>query len=325
MTEKDDHPGGEFDLIARYFTSLAGPGAYGLADDAACLTPASDGKRQVISTDTIVENVHFLPDDPPDLIARKALRVNISDCAAMGARPVSYLLNLTLPPQRGKMFLEKFSAGLAADQRAYNLNLIGGDTTRTNGPLVISVTMIGEVPADHLLTRGGARPGDAIWVTGAIGSSWLGLQALTGKIDHLDDVFAARYRCPEPRPHVIPPGVATSCLDISDGLIQDAGHIASQSQVIMALSAADIPLPGKLPPPLQRKYFEALVTGGDDYELLFTAPETATATATILDASQRAAVPITRIGTVKPGPAATQLLDEMGAPYQLTRGGWQHF
>lgn len=323
MTQKDDHPGGEFDLIARYFSQLAGPGALGLSDDAACLNPASDGKRQVISTDTIVEKVHFLPDDPPDLIARKALRVNISDCAAMGACPVSYLLNLTLPPDRGKTFLEGFSAGLAADQKAYNLNLIGGDTTRTDGPLVISVTMIGEVPAAQILTRGGARPGDAIWVTGAIGSAWLGLQALTGNIDHLDDAFASRYRCPEPRPHVLPPGVATSCLDVSDGLIQDAGHIALQSQVVMAINAADIPLPEKLPSALRRKYFEALVTGGDDYELLFTAPETATAA--IRDASQRAAVPITRIGTVKPGPAATQLLDELGAPYQLTRSGWQHF
>ncbi|UYH51821.1 thiamine-phosphate kinase [Candidatus Kirkpatrickella diaphorinae] len=323
MTEEDDHPGGEFDLIARYFTPLAGSGAFQLADDAACLNAVSDGKRQVISTDTIVENVHFLPDDPPDLIARKALRVNISDSAAMGARPVSYLLNLTLPPQRGKNFLAGFSEGLAADQKVYDLALIGGDTTRTDGPLVISVTMIGEVPEAHLLKRGGARPGDAIWVTGSIGNAWLGLQALTGKIDQLDDGFAARYRCPEPRPHVIPPGVATSCLDISDGLIQDAGHIAMQSQVVMALNAADIPLPEKLPPALQQKYFEALVTGGDDYELLFTAPETATAT--IFEASQRAAVRITRIGTVKPGPAATQLLDETGAPYQLTRRGWQHF
>lgn len=323
MTPEDADAYGEFDVIARYFSPLAGAGAYGLSDDAACLGAAPKGKKWVISTDTIVENVHFLPDDAPELIARKALRVNVSDCAAMGARPLSYLLNLTLPPRCGADFLEAFSRGLAEDQAIFALNLLGGDTTRTRGPLVISVTMIGEVETAHLLRRCGARPGDLLWVTGEIGASWLGLQALNGKFQDVDAYFVTRYRCPEPRPNVIPPGVATSCLDISDGLIQDADHIALQSRVALEIEAEAIPFPEKLSPILRRTYLESLVTGGDDYELLFTAPETASAR--IRAASQQTGVRMTRIGKVKSGPASTRLLDSAGIPYQMTRRGWQHF
>jgi len=200
---------GEFELIARYFAPLSRgfPGAYGLQDDAAVVTP-TPGRQIVVKTDAIVAGVHFLPDDPAGLVARKALRVNLSDLAAKGAVPLCYMLDLILPPMATEEWVADFAGGLACDQEAFGVHLIGGDTNTTPGPLTIAVMALGEIGHDQILRRGGARPGDVIFVTGTIGDAALGLAALNGTLPDIDPETAAplidRYRLPAPRVDVGP-------------------------------------------------------------------------------------------------------------------------
>src|SRR5437868_13565203 len=270
---------GEFGRIRRFFAPLAGPGGLDLRDDAALLDCAP-GHQLVVTVDAIVAGVHYLPDDPPDLVARKLLRVNLSDLAAMGARPRHYLLTTALPAAIGDDWVEKFAGGLAEDQRLYGIDLLGGDSVATDGPAVLSLTAIGEVAIGAEIRRSGARPGDQIWVTGTIGDALRGLAILRGTYPSLPaeqrTALIRRFQLPDPRVALGPrlAGIAHAMLDVSDGLVADLGHICEASQVGASVALADLPLSpaaqqiaaGTPDLPLR------LATAGDDYELLFTAP-----------------------------------------------------
>ncbi|MEE8535713.1 MAG: thiamine-phosphate kinase [Kiloniellales bacterium] len=324
---------GEFDLIARYFAPLAqgAPGADGLCNDAALFEP---NRREdlVLTLDTMVEGVHFLPDDPPDLIGRKLLRVNLSDLAAMGARPRGYLLSTAFAGAPEAAWLESFTAGLAADQREFGLVLLGGDTVATPGPLTLTVVALGEVPRAKALRRGGARAGDRIYVSGTIGDGALGLRVLRGELTRLPAragaALAERYRLPRPRVALgralAEGGLASAALDISDGLIADLGHIARGSGLGAVIEAGRVPLsdPAKAALAADPELRLAVLTGGDDYELLFTvAPENGDAVAELALALD---LPLTQIGHMAKA-EGLRVIDETGAPVPVPGGGWTHF
>src|SRR5260370_6116295 len=227
---------GEFGRIARFFAPLAGPGGLGLKDDAA-LIDCAPGHRLVVTVDAIVAGVHFLPEDPPGLVARKLLRVNLSDLAARGARPVHYVLATAFPATLGDDWVERFAQGLAEDQRLFGVDLLGGDSVATSGPAVLSLTAFGEVAAGAEIRRGGALPGDHIWVSGTIGDAYLGLKVLRGEYPELAaehrEALIARFQLPEPRTALGPrlAGTAHAMCDVSDGLLADLGHICDVSEL----------------------------------------------------------------------------------------------
>jgi len=322
---------GEFDLIAKYFAPLAKgePGAFDLTDDAAILTP-TPGMDLVVTTDAIVAGVHFLPEDPADTIAQKALRVNLSDLAAKGAKPRAYLMTAAFPRDTDNSWLKAFALGLKGDQKRFGLALIGGDTVATPGPLTLGVTAIGEVGRGKMLTRAGAKVGDDIWVTGTIGDAALGLKALNGDALGLDDGqlrhVIERYRVPEPRlafgRGLV--GLAHACLDISDGLIADLGHVSDVSAVAIEIEATAVPLSPAAGAVVDGAFVSLaeLLTAGDDYELAFAAPTSARARLTALAARTRTKA--TRIGTARKGKGVAAL-DAAGAPLPLARAGYVHF
>jgi thiamine-monophosphate kinase len=320
---------GEFGRIRRFFAPLAGPGGLDLRDDAALLDCAP-GKQLVVTVDAIVAGVHYLPDDPPDLVARKLLRVNLSDLAAMGARPRHYLLTTALPVTLDDAWVARFAEGLAEDQRHYGIDLLGGDSVATQGPAVLSLTAIGEVAAGAEIRRSGARPGDHVWVSGTIGDAFLGLAVLRGGYPELAaeerTVLVSRFQLPEPRIELGPrlARIAHAMLDVSDGLVADLGHICEASQVGACVALAELPLSpaakqiaaGMPDLPLR------LATAGDDYELLFTAPPEASETILRLAAELR--LPLTAIGTIEPG-AAVRLVDAEGKLVPVAAAGYRHF
>lgn len=320
---------GEFGRIRQFFAPLAGPGGLGLRDDAA-LVDCRPGYRLVATVDQAVEGVHFLPDDPPDLVAKKLLRRNLSDLAAMGAVPRHYLLTTALPKSRGDEWLQGFAEGLADDQRRFGIALLGGDSTSTPGPTALTLTALGEIAADTELRRSGAKPGDRVWVSGAIGDAFLGLQVLRGGFPQLAPEhraeLIARYRLPDPRvalgPRLV--RIANALIDVSDGLVADLGHVCEESGVAATIRLASVPLSeaaGLLVaenPALRAQ----LATGGDDYELLFTAPPERSPVIAQLSASLD--LPIVEIGSIESG-AGVRLLDGDGQPVALASGGWQHF
>jgi thiamine-monophosphate kinase len=320
---------GEFGRIREFFAPLAGPGGLGLSDDAALLD-CPPGKRLVVTVDQLVEGVHFLPDDPPDLVARKLLRRNLSDLAAMGAIPRHYLLTSALPATRDDEWVRRFAKGLGEDQAHYGVRLLGGDSTSTPGPVSLTLTAIGEVADGREIRRGGARPGDRVWVSGTIGDAFLGLKVLRGEYPRLAAehraALAARFQLPEPRtalgPRLI--GIAHAMIDISDGLLADLGHICETSGV-----AAEVVLPRLPLSPAARAVVAAdeamraqLSTGGDDYELLFTAPPEAGAALAAL--AQELGVAITEIGAIDSG-SGVRLLDAAGREITVAASGWRHF
>ncbi|NNE21902.1 MAG: thiamine-phosphate kinase [Rhizobiales bacterium] len=327
---------GEFELIADYFAPLSKgfPGAFGLLDDAAIISPAS-GHDLVAKTDAIVGGVHFEPDDPADLIARKALRVNLSDIAGKGANARAYMLDLVLPHTTTAAWLSAFCDGLAADQNEYGVHLIGGDTNATPGTLTIAVTAFGEVPRGRMLRRSSAHADDLIFVTGTIGDAALGLRVLCGELPSLKTKTAAslvgRYRLPQPRVDVGPLllDVATATIDVSDGLLADLGHICEMSGLSAVISTNDIPLSPAAQQALSadRSIIAAIVAGGDDYEILFTAP--LGAVSKIDEISRSTGVPITMIGRMeKISPnieTPVTLLDPSGTPLKIGNRGWTHF
>jgi len=337
--EKAERPRpGEFELIAELFAPLArdAAGAFGLTDDVA-LYRSSPGMETVLTVDALVEGVHFLPSDPPEAVAKKLLRVNLSDLAAKGARPRGYLLVTALPDSVSMSWLEGFAAGLAEDQDRFGLSLWGGDTVSTQGPLTLSLTAIGEVEEGAMLPRGGAKPGDAIYVSGTIGDAALGLAVLQDRLHPVsaeDAAFLAdRYRLPQPRVTLGPAlcGIAHASLDVSDGLVADLLHMCETSGLAATIRAADVPLSSAAAAALLavgEVTFESLLTGGDDYELIFAVPSEAEEA--LLAAAAGAGVPVALIGHLEERANRTagtlvQVLDAQGAPIAIPHPGFRHF
>jgi thiamine-monophosphate kinase len=319
----------EFQRIRRFYAPLAGPGGLGLLDDAA-LVDCRGGRRLVVTADAIVEGVHYLPDDPPDLVARKLLRVNLSDLAAMAARPLHYLLTTALPPELGAEWLVAFVRGLEEDQHRFGVDLLGGDSVATPGPASLSLTAIGEVATGMEVRRSGAHPGDLVWVSGTIGDSFLGLGARGGAYPELPAehraALIARFQVPDPRVELGQrlAGIAHAMIDVSDGLLADLGHICETSHVAAVVELGRLPLSpaARFLVAAQPGIRPRLAAGGDDYELLFSAsPDTAESIAAL---SAQLGVPITMIGRIEAG-AGVRPVDGMGQTITVEATGYRHF
>ncbi len=337
---------GEFELIDRFFKRKSPPPptppadnatqtiALGIGDDCALLQP-TPGQQLAISTDMLVEGRHFFADVDPESLGHKALAVNLSDLAAMGAAPLGFTLALALPPERAcdEAWLGGFARGLLALADAHACPLIGGDTTA--GPLNLCITVFGQVPAGQALRRDGARAGDDVWVSGTLGDARLALGALRGEWALPPDVLAAaRQRLERPTPRLALGlalrGIASAAADVSDGLAGDLGHILQASRVGAVLDSADASfliaehaLPSSAGGPFDpdRRWHMAL-TGGDDYELAFTAPPAARAA--VQAAGERAATPVTRIGRIEAAPGL-RLTGADGRTTPLAARAFDHF
>ena len=324
---------GEDSLIARYFKPLAtDPGAFGLTDDAAILKAL--GEDVVVTTDALVEGVHFLPDDPPDTIARKALRVNLSDLAAKGATPAGFVLTLALRTV-DETWLAAFTRGLGEDAGAFRCPLLGGDTVSTPGPLMVSITAFGRAPQDQMIHRSGARPGDAVVVTGTIGDAALGLDVLKkGKVATAlandaasRDMLVGRYRVPQPR-NALAAAVrayARAAMDVSDGLAGDLTKLCAASGVSAEIELAAVPLSPAASVVLAAGAvsMEQIVSGGDDYEILCAIPEGALQD--FLRTAETSGVAASRIGTIVASHSSPKFLDDAGQELSLTRRSYSHF
>jgi thiamine-monophosphate kinase len=311
----------EFDLIARHFRPLAGPGALDLSDDAALLVPPP-GRELVLSADAMVAGVHFLPDDPPHLIGRKLLRVNLSDLAAKGATPLGYLMTVSAPRATSDAWFAGFAAGLAADQREFAITLLGGDTTATPGPLSLSLTAIGHVAPGAMIRRAGAQPGDGVWVTGTIGDGALGLAVAERRLADASGHLLGRYRLPRPRVGLALAGIAGAAMDVSDGLVQDLGHLCRAGRVGATIEAAAVPL-SEAARAAGPDWLGTCLTGGDDYEVLMALPPGRDAA--LAAAAATIGVAVTKIGEFCPGEPAVVVTGPDGAPMALGAGGWSHF
>ena len=324
---------GEDSLIARYFKPIAtDPGAFGLRDDAAIFR--ADGDDIVVTTDAVVEGVHFLPGDPPETLARKALRVNLSDLAAKGAAPAGFVLTLALRAV-DESWLTAFARGLGEDARHYACPLLGGDTVSTPGPVTISITAFGRVPKGEMVRRTGARPGERIMVTGTIGDAAIGLdilkggaaaQALSGDATARDRLVG-RYRVPEPR-NALAEAIrkhARAAMDVSDGLAGDLAKLCAASDVSAVIDAPSIPISNAAKDLLTGGVvnLEDLIAGGDDYEVLCTVPEAASAA--LVEEARRVGVALTSIGTVVAATERLRFLDDQGGEIPLKRVSYSHF
>jgi thiamine-monophosphate kinase len=314
---------GEFDLIARYFTRPVRRAALGVGDDCALLAPAP-GMQLAISSDMLVEGRHFLSTVAPERLGHKALAVNLSDLAACGAEPLAFTLALALP-RVDEAFLAPFSQGLLALADKHGIELVGGDTTA--GPLNICITVFGQVPPGQALLRSGARPGDEIWVSGQLGDARLALEVFRGTLALSGDDFeTARRAMEQPQPHVALGqalrGVASSAIDLSDGLLGDMGHVLQRSGVGAVIHADALPrstLLARQSTTLQRL---CTLAGGDDYELLFTAPPSAHAA--VLAAGAGASVRVTPCGHIT-AHSGLQLVDAAGQTVPHALRAFDHF
>lgn len=330
----DRRASGEDSLIARYFKPLAtDAGAFGLDDDAAILK-VRGGEEIVVTTDAVVAGVHFLESDPPDTVARKALRVNLSDLAAKGAEPAGFVMTLALA-SADDAWLTAFARALGEDATSFGCPLLGGDTVSTPGPATVSITAFGRVPMGKMVHRSGARPGDRVAVTGTIGDAALGLDVL--KDVRIAEALAndragrealvARYRVPEPR-NALAKAVrnfASAAMDVSDGLAGDLAKLCAASGVSALIDVPSIPLSTPAAKLLHRgaTTIETLIAGGDDYEILCTVTE-ARFDALAAEA-KRAGVALASIGTVIAGHHAPRFLDGHGAEIVLKRLSYSHF
>lgn len=324
----------EDELVARFFRPLAtAPGALALVDDCASLTPPA-GHDLVLKTDAVAAGIHFFPDDPWDLVARKALRVNLSDLAAKGARPLGYLLSLALPADWREEALEAFARGLAADQATYDVPLFGGDTIRSPDGLVVSITVFGAVPTGRMVRRAAARPGDGLWVSGTLGDAALGLIARTAPdraaLWRLDDAaaghLARRYLLPEPRIALAPAVLAhaRAAMDLSDGLAIDLARMCRGSGVAATVDLSALPLSEAAAAVLavDVTLIERVVGGGDDYEILATvAPEAEDA---FVEAAAATGIPVTRIGRIGGG-EGVDFRTAAGGDLDVSASGYSHF
>ena len=325
----------EYDLIARYLAPLAGPDGLGLQDDAALATPRA-GCDLVVTKDMLVAGVHFFPNDPPDAIARKALRVNLSDLAAKGATPLGFLLGLALPDDWTEDWLAGFVAGLADDSRALACPLLGGDTVATPGPLTLSITAFGDVAAGRMVPRTGARAGDRLYVTGTIGDAALGLHVRWSKPeDHgwitalapADaSVLLDRYLRPQPRLalRAALAAYAHSAMDVSDGFLGDLAKMLRLEGLGADLRAADIPLSAAARAVVtdDERALALALPGGDDYEIVCAIPPTEAAA--FERAAHEVGVAATWFGVAETGDGVT-VRNASGAPIRFPRGSFQHF
>jgi thiamine-monophosphate kinase len=314
----------EFELIARHFTRPARNAVLGVGDDCA-LVDVSNGMDLAVSTDTMVSGTHFFPDADPETLGHKALAVNLSDMAAMGAMPYWAMLALTVPDVNHE-WLAKFAKGFFDLAEEFGVSLIGGDTTR--GPLTMTVTIMGEVPAGAALRRSGARVGNDIWVSGNLGDAALAVAHRRGLLALSEgEYMEAVMRLYEPAPRVklgqALRGLATSAIDISDGLLGDLDHICVLSKVGATIEADRLPVSQ-----IGAKHIEtpagltAIVAGGDDYELCFTAP--VNARDSIEDLTEVLGVPLTRIGEIRKGKGVS-LVAADGKAITVDGGGFDHF
>jgi thiamine-monophosphate kinase len=322
---------GEFDMIERLFRPLARnfPGALDLLDDVALIEPRP-GHQIAVTADALVAGVHFRPQDPPDLIARKMVRVNLSDLAAKGARPIALFMTACFPRDVTDTWLNAFAAGLGQDLALFDVPLAGGDTVATPGPLTLSLTALGEVESGRALLRSGAQAGDDVWVSGTLGDGALGLEALEGRLAGLDPQQAhflgGRYLLPEPRlalGHALL-GTATAAMDISDGLAGDLAHIAKASGLGAKIESGKLPLSPACKAVLAQNpaRFSQILTGGDDYELLFTAPSRLRQH--VLTISDALGLDLTCIGRMEEG-AGVRIVDRTGAALDPGPPGYRHF
>ncbi len=323
----------EFELIESLFGPLAMgfPGALGLKDDAALLDPPA-GYSVVVTADAIVAGVHFRPDDPPDLIACKLVRVNLSDLAAMGAKPWVMVATMAFPDSASEDWISCFATGLSHERQQFGIPLIGGDTLVTPGPATFSLTAFGLVSQGQALRRSGAHPGDILYVTGTIGDGALGLRVLAGQLSFSGDEseLAAhlinRYHLPQPRLTAGAGllGMATACIDVSDGLLQDLSHLCQESGVGARLVMKRLPLSPSAVAAVRQtpSWLEAIVSGGDDYELLFTAPPSTQKA--LEELAQTTATAITAVGTIVAG-GNDIVFDFEGTTVPFSRLGYQHF
>jgi thiamine-monophosphate kinase len=327
----------EDDLIATYFAPIAGPAGLGLRDDAALLAPPG-GHEIVVTTDAIVAGVHFFAEDAPGEIARKALRVNLSDLAAKGATPQGFVLALALPPETSADWLAGFAAGLHEDAAQFGLPLIGGDTVKTPGPLTIAVTALGTVPQGRMVRRDGVKPGDLLYVSGMIGDAALGLRlrlAETGDAAWQNGLtaeetahLARRYLRPDPRVALAPCllAEANGSMDVSDGFVGDLTKMLAVSGVGATVELDKVPLSPAVrhAVALVPAIFDTALTGGDDYEILCSvAPER---TQAFEAAAMAAGVAVTRVGVADANTSRGPVFHEAGARARhFTHGSFSHF
>lgn len=349
MTGSSEPEGsGEDRLIARHFAPLAThPAALGLLDDVALLTPPA-GCELVLETDAIVSGMHFFPDDPPAAVARKALRINLSDLAAKGARPLGFLLSLALPKAAGQTvshpwavhpasdaWLAPFARALGEDARIFGCPLLGGDTVASPGPVMISITAIGAVPTGTLVRRRGARPGDRVLVTGTIGDAALGLLVRVERAEPEDfgldaagrDHLVSRYLVPQPR-NALAEAVrthASAAMDVSDGLAGDLGKLCAASGVTARIETARLPLSDAARRMLAAapELLATVLSGGDDYEIVCAVP--AERVGSFVAAAATAGVPATEIGEIVAGQGAPRVIGPDGTPVALDRASFSHF
>jgi thiamine-monophosphate kinase len=319
----DNAPVGEFELIAEYFTRPVRRAVLGVGDDCALLAPRP-GMQLAVSSDLLVEGRHFLSTVAPERLGHKALAVNLSDLAACGAEPLAYTLALSLP-RADPAFLAPFARGLHALADAQGIELVGGDTTA--GPLSVCITVFGEVPAGRALRRSGAQAGDRLWVSGRLGDARLALEVFRGTLalagDDFDTVRQA-MELPQPRLAlgIALRGIATSAIDLSDGLLGDLGHVLRASGVGATVERDAIPRSAVLARRPAHWQQTCVLAGGDDYELLFSAP--ATADAAVRAAGQVAGVAVTPIGHIEAAPGL-RVVDAGGRPVATDGRGFDHF
>jgi thiamine-monophosphate kinase len=326
---------GEDRLIATYFKPLAtAPGALGLTDDAASYAPP-DGHDLVLTTDAIVSGIHFLPDDPAGTIARKALRVNLSDLAAKGAHPAGCLLTIAIPDGIGPHWLEPFASGLQSDCDLFSCALYGGDTVGTTGPLWVSVTAFGILPRGTMVKRAGAKPGDIVVVTGTIGDAALGLRLLQDP-DYIERWslgeeeaahLAGRYRVPQPRTAIADAvrAQASAAMDVSDGLAGDLTKMCEVSGVSARIELSRLPLSSAAAKALAAEpaLIEKIMTGGDDYEILAAVPRERLGA--FVDQAKAVSIAVTAIGEIVEGDGPPQLIAGDGEQLTFARGSFSHF
>lgn len=302
----------EFEIIEKYFAPL---GLDGFMDDAAVIE-IPDGFDLVVTSDTLNEGTHFWVGEDAAFIAHKALRVNLSDLASMGADPLCYQLNIAYPEKPSAEWLEKFTGALGADQKEFGLYCSGGDTTSINGPLSISITALGLVPKGQAVRRGGAKAGDAVVLTGPIGGAWIGLEILRGHLSPENPApFLAACRVPVPQIKIVSAirAHAHAVADISDGLLADLGHICAASGVGADIVLADIPF---APGALSLAEAEKLLTGGDDYQLVLAVPP---------ESLSQLGFEHHVIGQFVQGAADVRVMDKDGKILSFCASGWQHF